>query len=59
MAKYTKKFKYPIFHQVLGKYENDRWLGGKGFRPDEEWPVAYHGTKEVNVLVSWAFPPSI
>ena len=36
--------------KVLGKYENDRWLGGKGFRPDEEWPVAYHGTKEVNVL---------
>jgi hypothetical protein len=36
---------------VLGKYQNDSWLGGKGLRPDEEWPVAYHGTKEVNVMV--------
>lgn len=36
--------------KVTGKYDNDDWLGGKGYRTDTEWPVAYHGTKELNVL---------
>lgn len=33
--------------KVLGKYENDRWLGKQGIRADSsegEWPVSYHGT---------------
>uniref|UniRef100_A0A915DKV6 UBA domain-containing protein n=1 Tax=Ditylenchus dipsaci TaxID=166011 RepID=A0A915DKV6_9BILA len=37
--------------KVLGKYSpNDEWLGVKGQPSDKEWPVAYHGTKDVNVL---------
>lgn len=33
--------------RVKGKYENDRWLGGPGYRTHSspgEWPVSYHGT---------------
>lgn len=32
---------------VVGKYENDKWLGGGGIRTAstrDEWPVSYHGT---------------
>lgn len=29
--------------QVLGKYENDDWLGSEN--SSNEWPVSYHGTK--------------
>uniref|UniRef100_A0A915DM04 PARP catalytic domain-containing protein n=1 Tax=Ditylenchus dipsaci TaxID=166011 RepID=A0A915DM04_9BILA len=49
---YTKPYgcmRYAI--SVVGKYPpNDHWLGGNGVPNEEEWPVAYHGTKEVNVL---------
>ncbi len=37
--------------KVLGKFENDKWLGKHGIRVDSsqgEWPVSYHGTA-VNV----------
>lgn len=37
--------------KVLGKYENDTWLGKPGKRydsSDEEWPVSYHGTAVSN-----------
>lgn len=37
---------------MLGKYEDDIWLGQSGDRTrssEGEWPVAYHGTHEVNV----------
>ena len=33
--------------KVIGKYENDAWLGPDGLRTKEdpgEWPVSYHGT---------------
>ena len=36
---------------VLGKYEDDIWLGKGGIRVDtapSEWPVSYHGTKFEN-----------
>ena len=32
---------------VVGKYENDKWLGPGGIRTEsssDEWPVSYHGT---------------
>uniref|UniRef100_A0A915DP57 Uncharacterized protein n=1 Tax=Ditylenchus dipsaci TaxID=166011 RepID=A0A915DP57_9BILA len=49
---YTKPYgcmRYAI--SVVGKYPpNDNWLGGNGVPNEEEWPVAYHGTQEVNVL---------
>ena len=35
--------------KVVGKYENDKWLGDPGQRllsSDGEWPVSYHGTGE-------------
>uniref|UniRef100_A0A914QHS9 PARP catalytic domain-containing protein n=1 Tax=Panagrolaimus davidi TaxID=227884 RepID=A0A914QHS9_9BILA len=32
--------------KVDGKYDNNKWLGSNGH--DDEWPVAYHGTKENN-----------
>lgn len=38
---------------MLKKYENDDWLGKNGVRTVSdgvEWPVAYHGTKEMNIL---------
>uniref|UniRef100_A0AC34FBJ9 PARP catalytic domain-containing protein n=1 Tax=Panagrolaimus sp. ES5 TaxID=591445 RepID=A0AC34FBJ9_9BILA len=34
--------------KVLGEYPDDQWLGSDG--NSDEWPVAYHGTKESNVL---------
>ena len=37
----------------MGKYENNDWLGKKGERTDtddKEWPVAYHGTLEMNAM---------
>lgn len=33
--------------KVVGKYENDEWLGPNGIRTEQasgEWPVSYHGT---------------
>ncbi len=33
---------------VVGKYDDDSWLGPNGIRTDssvKEWPVSYHGTK--------------
>ena len=33
--------------KVLGRFENDKWLGEKGERfhsSESEWPVSYHGT---------------
>ena len=33
--------------KVLGKYDDDKWLGAAGYRTnssDGEWPVSYHGT---------------
>ena len=33
--------------RVLGRYENDEWLGPDGIRTSQasgEWPVSYHGT---------------
>lgn len=33
--------------KVVGKYENDDWLGPDGIRTEQatgEWPVSYHGT---------------
>jgi hypothetical protein len=38
--------------KVLGKYEDDIWLGQGGWRSGSsrgEWPVSYHGTKIQNV----------
>ena len=35
--------------KVLGKYEDDKWLGEQGIRQhssEGEWPVSYHGTKK-------------
>ena len=35
--------------KVIGRFENDKWLGRKGQRThstDGEWPVSYHGTGE-------------
>lgn len=37
---------------VIKKYEDDVWLGEKGWRDESspgEWPVSYHGTKINNV----------
>ena len=37
--------------KVLGKYSDDKWLGQSGMRTEscsDEWPVAYHGTSEMN-----------
>ncbi len=37
---------------MLGKYEDDVWLGQTGRRARSspgEWPVAYHGTRESNL----------
>ena len=37
--------------KVVGKYQNDDWLGPDGIRTDEargEWPVSYHGTNMSN-----------
>lgn len=36
---------------VIGKFENDRWLGLAGSRTSSssgEWPVSYHGTNKCN-----------
>ena len=33
--------------KVIGKYENDKWLGDSG--GDSEWAVSYHGTKQENM----------
>ena len=38
--------------KVVGKYDNDEWLGPDGIRTEEspgEWPVCYHGTNISNV----------
>lgn len=38
-------YRYAV--KVLGKYEDDKWLGSGGIRSnsvDGEWPVSYHGT---------------
>ena len=35
--------------KVMGRFENDNWLGEKGERfhsSEDEWPVSYHGTGE-------------
>ena len=35
--------------KVLGRFENDKWLGERGLRfhsSEGEWPVSYHGTGE-------------
>ena len=35
--------------KVIGKYEDDDWLGPQGIRKgssNKEWPVSYHGTEE-------------
>ncbi len=48
--------------RVLGRYENDVWLGPNGIRTHSvrrEWPVSYHGTKRESVdgiLESGLFP---
>ncbi len=37
-----------IAFNVVGKYEDDSWLGPGGIRTEsavKEWPVSYHGTK--------------
>ena len=37
----------------MGKYENNHWLGQSGDRAKsdgKEWPVAYHGTMEMNAM---------
>lgn len=31
---------------MLGKYSDNKWLRSDG--DDREWPVAYHGTLEMN-----------
>ncbi|PAV87313.1 hypothetical protein WR25_09424 [Diploscapter pachys] len=36
--------------KVLGKYEDDKWLGSSGDASTGEWPVAYHSTQESNAL---------
>lgn len=37
--------------KVLNKYpDGDGWIGAKGTPTSNEWPVAYHGTAEKNVL---------
>ena len=36
---------------VIGKYDDDKWLGPDGIRTDtspNEWPVSYHGTNMEN-----------
>ncbi|XP_031551800.1 uncharacterized protein LOC116289052 [Actinia tenebrosa] len=38
--------------KVIGKYEDDVWLGQQGWRDESspgEWPVSYYGTKIENV----------
>lgn len=48
--------------KVLGKYENDAWLGPDGERTDQapgEWPVSYHGTNmsSANMIVKEGYQP--
>ena len=43
---------YRFALNVVGKYEDDSWLGPNGIRTDSavnEWPVAYHGTNRSKI----------
>ncbi len=47
--KYERPYGFERFAlSVIGKYEDDSWLGSNGIRTESavnEWPVAYHGTQ--------------
>ena len=48
--------------KVVGRYENDKWLGPDGIRTEEasgEWPVSYHGTDilRANPILKEGFKP--
>ena len=48
--------------KVLGKYENDAWLGSDGIRTKGdpgEWPVSYHGTNSTSakLIVKQGYKP--
>lgn len=48
--------------KVIGKYENDAWLGSNGIRTKGdpgEWPVSYHGTdsKSAKLIVKEGYKP--
>ena len=48
--------------KVLGKYENDAWLGSNGIRTKGdpgEWPVWYHGTdsKNAKLILKQGYKP--
>lgn len=48
--------------KVVGKYENDDWLGPNGIRMDQargEWPVSYHGTNmsNANMILKEGYKP--
>lgn len=48
--------------KVVGRYENDEWLGPNGMRTNQacgEWPVSYHGTDilRANQILKEGFKP--
>lgn len=48
--------------KVVGKYENDDWLGPNGIHTEQasgEWPVSYHGTDilRANPILKEGFKP--
>ncbi|XP_078371124.1 uncharacterized protein LOC144654773 [Oculina patagonica] len=48
--------------KVVGRYENDEWLGPNGIRTEQasgEWPVSYHGTNimRANQITKKGFKP--
>ena len=48
--------------KVVGKYQNDDWLGPNGIRTDEapgEWVVSYHGTnmRSANMILKEGYKP--
>ena len=48
--------------KVVGKYDDDTWLGPNGIRTEEapgEWPVSYHGTnvKSAKMILIEGFRP--
>ncbi|XP_044174065.1 uncharacterized protein LOC122957778 [Acropora millepora] len=48
--------------KVVGKYQNDDWLGPNGIRTGEapgEWPVSYHGTNmsSANMILREGYKP--
>ena len=51
--KYERPYGWERFAlNVVGKYEDDMWLGPNGIRTESavgEWPVSYHGTRKSEI----------